>query len=642
MKSKKVFLINVLFVGVIIFGVVLFGNTQSNKQMPVNAETSGYYTYKVFNGVARITEVETSISGDVTIPSSLGGYPVVEIQYSAFSRCNSLTSVVIPDGVLKIEYRAFENCESLKSITIPNSVTTIEKRAFSGCKSLTSVVIPNSVTSVGECVFEYCYSIEKLTIPCFPNHLFSEYSTLFFPKSLKELVITGTIGGGSSIGTEYFANCEYIKSITLPEGINSIGNEAFQFCESLEYVYIPEGTIYIGEYAFSYCKSLKSITIPDSVTTIDESSFRGCSSLETVTLGNGITSISDYMFYDCTSLKSISIPKNVTQICGGAFSGCSSLESVELVEGLTEIGRAFFDCTALKSIVIPSSVTSIVDYAFPRCESFENIYISDNNSVYSDIEGVMYDKTGTILLCFPSGRKGYFEVPEKVTRIEEYAFSACEGLIGVTIPDSVTNIGYYAFGECSSLKSISIPNSVTSIGSLIFYDCTQLEKITLPYCLTISDLFGLSASRNGVKEIVLTGGDVVLAGFCDGCSYLTQITIPRSVKNIYYTAFSGALSLEDVYFNGTGSEWNKIGIGSYNDPLLNANIIFLIKQYCGDLNGDDKINSLDGLLLLRYLNGWDIVISNTEVMDVNKDGKVNSLDGLILARYLNGWNVTIG
>lgn len=62
----------------------------------------------------------------------------------------------------------------------------------------------------------------------------------------------------------------------------------------------------------------------------------------------------------------------------------------------------------------------------------------------------------------------------------------------------------------------------------------------------------------------------------------------------------------------------------------------------GDVTGDLKINSLDGLMLLRYLNGWNVNIPSPNAMDVNGDGKVNSLDGLILMRYLNGWNVTIG
>lgn len=62
----------------------------------------------------------------------------------------------------------------------------------------------------------------------------------------------------------------------------------------------------------------------------------------------------------------------------------------------------------------------------------------------------------------------------------------------------------------------------------------------------------------------------------------------------------------------------------------------------GDVNGDGKINSLDGLLLMRYLNNWDLVINSPEAMDVNADGKVNSLDGLLLMRYLNDWDITLG
>ena len=61
----------------------------------------------------------------------------------------------------------------------------------------------------------------------------------------------------------------------------------------------------------------------------------------------------------------------------------------------------------------------------------------------------------------------------------------------------------------------------------------------------------------------------------------------------------------------------------------------------GDVSGDGKVDTLDGLLLMKYLNGWDVTISNMGAMDVSGDGKVNSLDGLIMMRYLNGWNVTL-
>lgn len=70
-------------------------------------------------------------------------------------------------------------------------------------------------------------------------------------------------------------------------------------------------------------------------------------------------------------------------------------------------------------------------------------------------------------------------------------------------------------------------------------------------------------------------------------------------------------------------------------------ILFGKKVVGGDISGDGKVDTLDGLLLMQYLNGWDIAIPNPEAMDVSGDGKVDSLDGLIMMRYLNGWNVTL-
>ena len=53
-----------------------------------SAETDGYYTYCILNGKVTITDVDTSISGDITIPSTLGGYPVMGIYKGAFRDCN--------------------------------------------------------------------------------------------------------------------------------------------------------------------------------------------------------------------------------------------------------------------------------------------------------------------------------------------------------------------------------------------------------------------------------------------------------------------------------------------------------------------------------------------------------------------------
>ena len=62
----------------------------------------------------------------------------------------------------------------------------------------------------------------------------------------------------------------------------------------------------------------------------------------------------------------------------------------------------------------------------------------------------------------------------------------------------------------------------------------------------------------------------------------------------------------------------------------------------GDVNSDGNINSLDGLMLMRYLNGWEVNGISEIAMDVSGNGNVDSLDGLILMRYLNGWDIKLG
>ena len=109
--------------------------------------TEGYYTYIVENDEATITDCN-NISGDVVIPDTLGGYPVVEIGWYAFDDCVDLTSVSIPDSVETIYDGAFCRCKGLVSVKMPDSLTSIGEGAFSVCESLTSVEILMLLTSV--------------------------------------------------------------------------------------------------------------------------------------------------------------------------------------------------------------------------------------------------------------------------------------------------------------------------------------------------------------------------------------------------------------------------------------------------------------------------------------------------------------
>ena len=357
---------------------------------------------------------------------------------------NKLKSI----GLSNIEYigiAAFSGCESLQSVTIPNSVTSIGDRAFSSCKSLQSVTIPNSVTSIGDRVFIRCKSLQSVTIP----------------------------NSVTSIGDRAFYLCESLQSVTIPNSVTSIGDEAFSSCTSHQSVTILNSVTSIGYEAFSSCTSLQSVTIPNSVTSIGNSAFSGCNSLQSITIPNSVTSIGDYAFSSCFSLQSITIPNSVTSIGNGAFSGCNSLQSITIPNSVTNIGdNAFSDCESLQSITIPNSVTKIGDGAFSGC----NICFFICNSTYFQNDDVcLFNKDKTAIVSSIKDCINYI-IPNSVTSIGDGAFYGCRSLQSVTIPNSVTSIGDWAFSSCKSLQSVNIPNSVTKIGNYAFNFCTQLDE----------------------------------------------------------------------------------------------------------------------------------------------------------------------
>jgi hypothetical protein len=146
----------------IFFGIIGFMPIFEEK---AEAVTNGIYTYTILDDKATITKCSTSASGAIEIPSTLDGYLVTDIGYSAFSECHNLTTVTIPNSVTTIGSAAFWECTSLKSVTIPNNVTYLGSNAFAYCNGLTSVTIPDSVTYLGSNAFSYCSGLNSVTIP---------------------------------------------------------------------------------------------------------------------------------------------------------------------------------------------------------------------------------------------------------------------------------------------------------------------------------------------------------------------------------------------------------------------------------------------------------------------------------------------
>lgn len=356
----------------------------------------------------RLLKAPQNLEGEYSIRE---GAKVIEKE--AFSECNSLKSVIIPNSVTIIEDWAFLGCCSLRSIDIPDSVTKIGVSAFSGCSSLMSIHMPDSVTSIGYNAFEGCISL---------------------------------------------------KNIRIPDSVTSIGSNAFEECVSLKSIIIPDSVTRIEGWTFYYCKSLESIIIPDSVTSIGDSAFSDCKSLININIPNGVTSIGDSAFSNCHSLTSVTIPSSVIAIGTNPFCGCPADLKNESKAFIYEHNVLFNkDKTTLISYrakeanyVIPDSVTSIGECAFLECNSLTSIIIPDSVTSIGVCAFAQCNSLTSI------------NIPDSVTTIANHAFYNCKSLKSIKIPDSVTSIGDCAFEECDSLSPQVKSDIIQRFGENVF------------------------------------------------------------------------------------------------------------------------------------------------------------------------------
>ena len=313
---------------------------------------------------------------------------------SAFSMCNFLTSIIVPNSVTSIGEGAFSGCILLFNIIIPNSVTSIGDWAFMDSNALSHIVISNSVTSIGDGVFSGCFSLKYIFIPvnviCLNGNPFSEWNgkldclstnfvhecDILFNKDKSEIIsfrnqkIESYIifSNVKRIGDSAFSGCTSLSNIIIPDSVTSIGDGAFYGCSSLTKIVLPDSVTSIGFGAFEGCISLAEVVISDSVTSIGSNAFRDCSSLSNIVKIGRVTSIGDYAFEGCASLSDIVVPDSVTSIGSNSFRGCRSLSNIVIPDNVTSIGsNAFRDCSSLSNIVISDSVTNIGDWAFVNC-----------------------------------------------------------------------------------------------------------------------------------------------------------------------------------------------------------------------------------------------------------------------------------
>lgn len=173
------------------------------------AANEGPFVYEFSNGEVIITRCDPSVSGDLIIPDTLGGMPVIAIGERAFYYCSEITS-----------------------ITMGENIRSIGKEAFAFCGALSKVVLSEELTEIAEGAFQMCFNLSEASLS---------------KTKLK------------SIGEGAFEDCEYLSFAAFPDTLETIGKEAFLYCSNMESVIIGKNVKYVGDFAFSKCYNVRSV-----------------------------------------------------------------------------------------------------------------------------------------------------------------------------------------------------------------------------------------------------------------------------------------------------------------------------------------------------------------------------------------------
>ena len=473
---------------------------------------------------------------------------------------DTITSVIIPEGVETIDQFAFANLTALETVVLPSTLKNIGYGAFFGCTSLHTVVGIENVKFINQKAFDGC-----------------------------KLKGTVSLDNAVAVADRAFAGNSRLEEVILSEKTKSVAAYAFADCTKLKKVTIEADKIKLGKYAFQNCTALSKITLNTAV--LPAGAFDGCTSLTEVNLGADVAVIGEYAFRK-TAVRKITVDAANTafkvsdsncllDISGTtlvlvtpSFNGAFRLNDSKVT---TVAAGAFSGATKVTSVYLPY-VQYVGDYAFSDCTSLSSVTFGS------------------------------------LKQIGNYAFNNTAIRTLPRFDASLTAIGDYAFAE-TALTTVTIPNDMT-VGTGAFHSCLQLKTVTIGNNVKIGDYaFCIDNLRNVYRDDIASyvGEDGNRVYYIVYDAPLTSLAIGKNAT-IGEGAFYGAAKLESVilgenatigkqaFYNNTSlksidlSKVTSIGDQAFagdmlymfwdsdlTTPALTENRYYLFKQYAASL-----------------------------------------------------------
>ncbi len=607
-------------------GVILQGRSKEYKEgtiitieakpfTPYNGGSSAEKGTYLFNGwtLSSNTTDENSLDSIIKnkeFTKTTIEMPSYDIKVTANYKLMPANPLVIKNGVvisytgngteeLEIHetWKEFESGESETVHTI-GSLSENNGEVFLD-PNMKRLILPRTIKTILSVAFKRASGLESISV-AEDNENYKTYDGVLFNKDMTKLLAYPQNKSGSTY--------------TVPDTVTEIGEYAFYGNRNLQSINL-NNVKRIKAHAFDSAHNLKKIELTQSVSEIESYAFAYIYSLESIHISSSLTSLGERAFSACIKLKNVTWDANcqLSTIPNYAFSNCA-LSDINLPAGVANVSDyAFYSCNSLKYVNIPSTVTQWNSSALSGCNNLIRISVDDDNTNYSSVNGVLFNKDKSVLMTYPAGKTetdSTYNVPEEVveiasgafvnskfenivmpdcvtkigsmgfynakinsinleniTEIGSNAFSGCDNLTEVTWPAKVNVLPTSIFNSCNNLETVIIPDTVTEINDYSFYLCTSLKNIQLPSSLkTIGRYAFLNCSS--LDNIILPPSLEKIGKYAfSNCSGLTSITIPESVKTLDSYIFNNCLGLTEVNINS-----NSVGSYMFNGCENIANL----------------------------------------------------------------------
>lgn len=331
-----------------------------------------------------------------------------------------------------------------------------------------------------------------------------------------------------------------------------------------------------------------------------------------VSLDDGITSVGAYAFYNYLNLTEARLPDSVEVIDVSAFDYDWTLRTITIPASLKYVGERAFYNTLLwepENLIFPEGCEYIGDEAFHSAlksggivslpstlkylgsQSFTNAYLSDfivspENGAYCSENHAIYTKDRKEIRMLAPDAKDVteFRVPDGVEKISAECFNVIQGIETVYIPASVTEIPEGAIFSTFELKEIIVdeanPNYKSENGLLLSRDGTLLlawpdgieaDEFVIPEGVERIGAYLFYGRADGSYSVILPESVREIGTMSLPCC-MTSLTLPASLEKIDRSVFYDGLTVDEITYNGTSADWEKITVGEGNDALDTAEI----------------------------------------------------------------------